>query len=410
MQDKMNPREAAYLALLTSFRGERFISESLEEWKQSSSPSGKDINFAQQLALGTMQMSLALDYLAEQLAKRKLSLKQKERLLLRLSLYQYYFLERVPIYAIVDEMMEVAKKYCHISFAKFLNAILRKLPETVLSLPEGDTVDNLSIKYSYPKYFVEQLLNCYGIAKTKEILRIGNTPAPVMARARNASDKNNLPVVCDTPVSFVLVHPETFSSIANSNNFYIQNVTPATLMKELSEGKNPDTLLDLCASPGGKLLMAHDLFPQAKLYGNDITAEKIKILESNCKKYDITATLTCQKGENATFPDLFDVIILDVPCSNSGVLNKRAEARWRLDEGQLKEIEEIQWNLIKHAVDLLRPSGELWYLTCSILPQENQEIVKKACRMLNLKVRKEVLILPNEKGWDGGYGCSLVNN
>src|SRR5438105_1560046 len=106
-----NPREAAYLALLASSKEEAFISDLLDQWRLAASPSKADFQFARQIAYGTSQMALALDNLAAQMAdKGKLSLKSKERLLMRLSLFQYFFLDRIPLYAIASESLKLARK------------------------------------------------------------------------------------------------------------------------------------------------------------------------------------------------------------------------------------------------------------------------------------------------------------
>src|SRR5262245_60817089 len=110
----MNSREAAFLALLISLKGEHFISEYLEEWFQTENPQSQDYHLSQQIAYGSAQMALALDYLILQVSdKKKVHLKLKERALLRTAIYQIYFLDRIPVYAVVDETMKIAKKYFH---------------------------------------------------------------------------------------------------------------------------------------------------------------------------------------------------------------------------------------------------------------------------------------------------------
>src|SRR5205085_11471055 len=117
--------------------------------------------------------------------KKKLSLKLKEKILLRLALYQFYFLDRIPLYALANEMMQLANQYCHPMFSQFLNAVMRKLPDCPLSLPKEDTNQDLSIRYSYPLFFVEHVRNVYGLEKIKEILSAGNQAAKIMARIRS---------------------------------------------------------------------------------------------------------------------------------------------------------------------------------------------------------------------------------
>jgi 16S rRNA (cytosine967-C5)-methyltransferase len=408
-----NPREAAFLALQASQRGEKFIEDYLEIWQQQAAPTKADFHLARQLAIGTTQRMLTLDYLATKLAdKKKLSLKTKERLLLRLAIYQYYFLERIPLYALTDEMVSLAKKYCHRLFSGFLNATLRKLPEYPLELPSGYSVDDLSIYYSYPSFYIEELLKVYGLQKTVEVLEIGNRAAPVTFRLReHAPLPSGSEIISERPFSVGVIKDNTIlPSIANSSGYYIQNITPATLIGNLCEEyqRTPHNILDLCASPGGKLLAAHDFFPDASLYGNDLTESKLKVLSENCLKYSLKAHLTCSSAENYASSTLFDIIILDVPCSNTGVLNKRPEARWRLTKQTCSELSLLQEKLLTHASTLLSNQGELWYMTCSILPEENEEMAAKACQKLNLQVKHQKTILPNREGWDGGYACSLT--
>ncbi|MBA3956949.1 MAG: hypothetical protein H0X51_00945 [Parachlamydiaceae bacterium] len=410
----MNPREAAYLALLSSSREEVFIANFLEQWRLSTQPSSLDLHFAQQLANGTSQMSLSLDYLAVQLNDgKKISIKQKERLLLRLSLFQFYFLDRVPIYAIADEMMDIANRYCHRSFTSFLNFLLRKLPQANLNLPAGDDAESLSIRFSYPLYFVKNLRSHYSVETTKQILESGNKPAPVMARIRSerlCQEQTGFPIICSTPLPVAVIKdPILFQTIAESSHYYIQNATPATLLGNLCLlDWPPSRILDLCASPGGKLLAVADAFPDAQLYANDLSLDKMIRLQKNCEKYGIHATLSCMRGEDFTSEKPFDLIILDVPCSNSGVLNKRSEARWRLSEENILKLKELQKQLFEHALSLLATNGEIWYMTCSILPEENEDFISEMCQSYSLKIRQRQTILPNAEGWDGGFACALT--
>lgn len=413
----LNPREAAYLALLASLREERFMSETLEQWQKKMSPQPMDFRFAQQIAYGASQMALALDYLAEQLSdKKSLSLKQKERALMRLALYQYYFLDRVPIYAITNEMSKIARKYCHSLFVNYLNATLRKLATGTPELPSGDLPRDLSIRYSFPTFFVQELINDYGLEQAKEIMVAGNSPAPTMVRIRPGYTESNTkslvgtePLLSTPCAVAVIKDPAQLHNLAVSPNVYIQNVTPAVLLGTLSQklGTSPNRILDLCASPGGKLILAHDFFPNAALFANDVSEEKMERLTVNCQKYGLSVSVSCGAGEEFSSSELFDVIILDVPCSNSGVLNKRPEARWRLSEASLAALEQTQLRLIQHAKTLLAPRGVLWYMTCSILKKENENLIQRACNLYGLELHHQQSILPNASGWDGGFACAL---
>jgi 16S rRNA (cytosine967-C5)-methyltransferase len=399
---RCNAREAAFLAALSSLREESFAKEYLEKWFREEKPSYSDFRLAQEIAYGTIRMALALDYLAIQLsAKNKLSLKLKEKVLLRSAFYQYYYMTQIPLYAIADETAKIAKKHCHSIFGKFLNATLRKVSSTPFSLPQGDSFDQMAIRYSYPPSFVQSVLREYGLERAKQIMEAGNEAASLMYRIRDSSELGIA----------VLTDPSKLAELIQSPLYYIQNITPAYLIKNLCEKRmipKPQRILDLCSSPGGKLLAVHDYIQSGQLFANDVSEHKISRLRENCEKYALKAILTCSKGENYESTEKFDIIIVDTPCSNTGVLNKRPEARWRLSIDQEKQLEDIQKNLLKRASELISNQGEIWYMTCSILKAENEGMSAWACDQLGLRTNYQETILSNRQGWDGGFTCQMT--
>lgn len=410
---KATAREAAYLALLQSQRQERFIDESLEIWDSNRKPSQKDFNLAKEIASGACRRALTLDYYANALAGNTLSVKRKERSLLHTALYQYYFMDRIPLYALANETIEIAKKYCHSTFIKFLNTLLRKLETSQISLPKGFSPDALSVRYSYPTFFVEALIKDYGIDKAIEIMEVENKSALAMARIRRpqAVFPEGLTPLPSSEIEIASIESTvTLQEIAKNPDYYIQNITPALLIHHLAAKiSSPEGVLDLCASPGGKLIAIHDKFPSAKLYGNDLTADKLTRLQQNLDKYNISAHLSYGPGECYPKDEKFDLIILDVPCSNTGVLNKRPEARWRLTPKAIEELKHTQIALVAHAITLLKPHGELWYMTCSILKEENEGLIEELAKKSHLKIKAQYSHLPTAEGHDGGFGCSLTH-
>lgn len=400
-------REAAFLALLSPF-----ISEWLLSWKKRENPDDRDYRLAQEIAIGSCRMALSLDELGKQLTpQHRLSLKLKEKALLRTALYQALMMDRIPLHAIVNETVKIAKSHNMRQKASFFNALLRKLSTITPKLPSGDSLEAFSVRYSYPLLFIEKMLAAYSLEKAVQILECLNLPSQVMARVRSPVDlegwkKNSL------AVPFVFVDtPEKIQFAANSQALYIQNATPSLLMHALKDKLShpPKTILDLCASPGGKLLQAHDLFPQAKLFANDVSADKLRLLQENLEKYGIKAALSEGPGETYSSSVAFDLILLDVPCSNSGVLHKRPEARWRLTSAHLKELKNLQEKLISHATSLLAPGGALWYMTCSILPEENERLTDEASKTHSLRKLFEMTKLPTqEASLDGGYAAVLL--
>lgn len=396
----MTPRNAAYLAILASLRQESYILPILQKWQREFSPTPRDYAFAYELAAGTTRMALALDYLAATLSPhKKISLKIKQKALLRMSIYQYHFMDKVPLYAIINETIELAKKYCHVTFANYLNALLRQIENVHLELPSDHSLKSLSVRYSYPEFYVSKLLEEFELNEAIRILETGNQPPVIMARMRSDRVSNE-----QLPVD--VIEGSRMKEVSTSPDYYIQNATPVALIMDLSSKiTSSQTILDLCASPGGKLLAVHDLFPHAKLFANDVSQEKLQRLSENLIKYGVTANLTCGSGNDYPTTMKFDLIILDVPCSNTGVYNKRPEARWRCSSETLNELKNIQSRLLQHAVRLINPGGCIWYMTCSILKDENSQFLKEICPHIGLKVVYEKTILPNNEGWDGGFAA-----
>jgi len=413
--DTTNPREAAYYAVLAYLSGDIFIAETLRQWQYRCHPSAIDFRFAQEIAYGSVRKMLTLDYIAKRGAsKGVLRLKAKEKALLFTALYQMFDMERVPSYAIVDETVKLSTKYCHPSFVKFLNALLRTLTTNKPKLPEDSTIESLSIRYSYPKFFVQSLIEDYDLKTAENIMLAGNTPGITMARLRSNTTIDSLPqgmeLLTDAPIPIAIVTDTTLiPQLASTSTIYLQNVTPATLIGMLAQHiTSPESILDLCASPGGKIIAIHDLFPETHLFANDVSENKVQRLRQNLAKYHIDASVTCCPGQLLNPKRLFDIVIIDAPCSNSGTLNKRPEARWRITKESLTQLNELQLDLLQQGKKMLKPQGQLWYMTCSILKNENEKIINKACQKFGFKsVYQNFVILPNNKGWDGGFAQAL---
>lgn len=404
-------REAAFFALYAALKEEAFISDWLSQWHREENPSSKDFRLAQEIAMGACRMAMTLDALAKNLTpNHRLDLKVKEKTLLRTAIYQATMMDRIPLHAIAMETVAIAKKHGMKEKAGFFNALLRKLAKETPHLPEGDSLAALSIRYSFPPDLIRTFIESYGKERTLEILTHSNKPNPIMARVRTSTDLADYERV---PVLFMpfifLRNAAQLKKVSSSSDFYIQNITSASHVSLLAKriSQPPRKILDLCASPGGKLLLAHDFFPEAFLFANDITGGKIEKLKQNLGKYRIEANLTISPGENYSSEEKFDLIICDLPCSNTGVLSKRPEARWRFNEQKLHALEETQLKIIGNAASLLSPHGKIWLMTCSLIPSENEGLAKKASACFNLRKTFEHLQFPTLEGFEGGYAAEL---
>ncbi len=380
-----NVREAVFFALWKGYCKGLYVEEAFSNVKFQDV---RDQSLAYEITCGTIRYWNQFEWVARKLTSQgKLNLKNREKALLFSALYQIYYLERVPSYAIIDETVSLAKKHCHNSIGAFLNGILRKATQTPLDLPQDNTIESLAIRFSQPAMFVETLLQERGEEEALKILEASN------ARPHHFVRRRGMPLKYD-PIS----------SGWDQADGYIQNPTPGHLMEFLAQSTTPPmTILDLCASPGGKLLLSHDLFPEAALFANDVSEERIALLRENISKFELQVDVRIGNGETYPEDQKFDLIILDVPCSNSGVLNKRVEARSRLTLSNILELKKIQEKLLEHAAKLLKPDGSIWYMTCSIIEDENEKVTDVS----SLTKVAEKTIFPGEEGLDGGYACHL---
>lgn len=372
---KTDARRLALLCLTAWHEKGTFIWDSLEWYKNSRTIEPRDIDFAYELACGTVRFFGYLRYVAKTLGA--LPKKPKERLLLFLALYQRLFLD-TPAYAVVHTSVQLAKTSCSIHFSWYLNAVLQKeLPK-----PTPEAV----IRHSFPEFYINCLTKQYGKEKTDELLLLQNSPSPRM-------------VTLFDPIRNVILESDSPSG-------YIQNYTPYLLVTSLAGActSPPKRILDMCAAPGGKTVLLSKLFPEAHIVANDL-AKKSDLLRQNINRFCPHVELRTGPGQEISTKAPFDLIVIDAPCSNSGVLYKCPEARFRLNPDTLVELETLQKSLFEHALTLVGDTGSLWYMTCSILQQENELFCQKMAHQFGLQIISKHLILPNHMGHDGGFGC-----
>jgi 16S rRNA (cytosine967-C5)-methyltransferase len=381
---QIQARDAAFLALDIYFRMGVFIADSLERFKEELSE--KDYNLAYEIAAGVVRRKDALDALAKKYAA--LPKKRSEKIMLRMCLYQLLFLDRIPNFAVGDEMVALAKKRVSPQFAKFLNAFIRNQASKC-------SLDDLSevVRLSYPDYFVDRLASFYTRDKALELLELGNKKVPLFAR-----DRKNMKMVA--------LDGKSLDSYIKNPEYYIQNPAQFEIYAHLKNALTnaPKTILDLAASPGGKTVLMHDFFPDAEFFANDISEKKLETLKENFAKYSIQASLTVGSGTEFTSSTKFDLIIVDAPCSNSGCLYKCPEARWRLNFDEIAKHALLQRKLVQHALTLLKPDGVIFYSTCSILPEENEHLVGA---LTEVAVKAQIRVLPSADGHEGGFGALL---
>ena len=357
----------------------------------------RDRGLITEIVYGSVKYRGKLDYVLNQFAKTKVKkMDHWTRNNLRMALYQIMFLDKVPDSAAVDESVKLAKKYGRSD--KFVNAVLRNYlrGKDTMQWPDKtkQPVEYLCVEYSFPQWMVERFVRQYGMPDTEKLLQYYNQPAPLWIRTNTLKiSREALKTQLEQEglvVSESRYTPEGLQihSAVNLHQlkafqqglFTVQDES-SMLVALAAEPDKDVRILDVCSAPGGKSThMAQLMKNTGSIFACDIHKHRLELIEENCKRLGITNIKTVeQDGTVLTrrWQEPFDVIVCDVPCSGLGVLGRRADARWSKESEDIAGLCGIQKRILEEAAQLVVPGGTLIYSTCTITPEENQDMVEQ---------------------------------
>lgn len=356
----------------------------------------RDRGFITEIVYGSVKNRGKLDYVLNQFASTKVNKMDKwTRNLLRLSLYQILFLDKVPDSAAVNEAVKLAKHYGHVD--KFVNAVLRNILRGMdgIQWPDKakDPVQYLMVQYSFPQWMVERFIRQYGLEDAERLCDWYNQPAAMWIRTNTLKttraelkqilEKEGLTVSESrhTPEGLKIENAVNLHKLKSFQQglFTVQDES-SMLVALAAEPAPGQRVLDVCSAPGGKTThMAQLMKNKGTIYACDIHKHRLDLIAENCKRLGISnVELVQQDGTKLTkrWQEPFDVVLCDVPCSGLGVLGRRADARWAKESEDIAGLYKIQKKILEEAAQLVVPGGTLIYSTCTIAPEENQEMVK----------------------------------
>ena len=426
-----NPRQIAARILGQRNAGGEFTENLLETALAGARLSSADRGLCQEIVYGVVRWQSALDWL---IARKTGGREQKSGLqnLLRLGLYQIFWLDRIPDHAAVHETVELAKHDGFGPQAGFINAILRgylrEAGATRKLLADLKTTDPAT-GCSHPGWLVTRWQKNFGPEKTAQLLDWNNTPPKTFARVNTLkTDAGKLVEKwreenvgydfvrrdwLEENLVFELKSHPPLNSLASfrAGWFYIQD--PGTLLAPRELGAQPgEAILDLCAAPGGKTTVIAQLMrDEAKITACDVSEDRLKLIRENCRRLGITCVEPLLISAFSLQPQAFDRILVDAPCSNTGVMRRRVDLRWRVSLAEISRLRQTQLELLKLAAAKLRPGGVLIYSTCSLEPEENSEVVKEFLREhAGFKLENERALLPFADNVDGAYVARLKHS
>ncbi|MDD6311526.1 MAG: 16S rRNA (cytosine(967)-C(5))-methyltransferase RsmB [Firmicutes bacterium] len=421
-----NNRKTAYLVLEDVENKKSYSNLALNNRIAMVRPSSPA--FVRELVYGVLERKITLDYYIEQLVKNGIkSLKSRELTILRMGIYQLTYMNSVPEYAAVNESVNLAKKYCN-GKDKLINGVLREYQhrKIMIKLPEEDVdeVQYLSVKYSYEPWIIELWLKYYDRAFVEKLLEAGNSKPPMTIRLNwlkvikkdlvDALEKRGFEVEDGTLCQNAL-HVKG-SGLLDSDLYGHGLFTPqdesSMLVAEKLNPKHGDLIMDVCAAPGGKTTaIAERMNNTGKIIASDIYRRKMENVAREAKRLGIEnieiRTWDATRVDSA-YVAKADGVLVDAPCSGLGVVRRKPEIKYKEKPEKMNELPKKQLTILSSSSAYVKVGGTLVYSTCTINPEENEQVVDKFLRKnSSFKKIEQKLLLPTEDNTDGFFICVM---
>jgi len=346
----------------------------------------RDAALAEELVLGTLRWQAQLDWLIRQISGRDpVRLDPEVRVALRLGMYQLRHLDRIPPHAAVHESVELVKRSGHGFAAGFVNAVLRKVGRDPVVFPDRAT------ELSHPAWLLERWERFYGYETALAIAR---------ANLRRPETYVRVPAGASPPESVVLEPTQVPGCYrvreGRAAGLRIQDIGSQAVVG-LLELTPAMRLLDVCAAPGNKTAQA--LESGCRVVACDRHLSRLRRMK------DLGCPLVAADAARPLpFRARFERILLDVPCSGTGTLARNPEIKWRLKPEKLGELHALQAGLLRNALESLAPGGLLLYVTCSLEPEENEEVLQEVLGRLPERIVRR---LPGREPGDGFFAAVI---
>lgn len=428
----MKEREEALEILLKTHYEKGYASELLKGL-DSSIEGQRNIAFVKRLVYGVLEERNALDYFIREYSDIPITKIDKEILeILRISIYQYLFMDKVPEYAILNEALELVDKYSNSGFKAYVNGMLRNMIRDEISKSDikiKDKWTRMEIEYSISKDLLNILRKEYSPKTLKKILKSYNYSSDTMIRINpKKCSKEDLKKKLEEYGYSVREHQELDQVLILENSqdltkteefqkgfFTIQDAS-SVLAALYADAKEDMLVLDLCAAPGSKTCqMSESMNNTGKIIANDLYPGKMKYIKENAERLGAENIIT-ESSDGTLFREewesKFDVVLLDAPCSGTGIVAKKPEIKLNRKKEDIEELLATQRKLIDNACRYVKKGGYLLYSTCSILEEENEEQREYILNHYNVESvdlvykggeRDYLKIMPYEKDQDGFF-------
>jgi 16S rRNA (cytosine967-C5)-methyltransferase len=356
----------------------------------------KDQGLLTEIVYGTLQHKIRLDYYLEHFIDKKKKLDLWVRVLLRMSLYQMVFLDRIPDHAIIHEAVEIAKSRGHKGISSLVNGVLRTAQRK--GVPSIDQIEDntkrLAVETSHPDWLVRRWIKAYGYETTAEMCRANTAHKPLSVRVQPIKISREEAIHKLTEQGYQ-VRTSSFSgqgiiidkgNILHSDLFKQGFVTiqdqSSMLVAEMLKVSPEMQVLDACSAPGGKVThIAEKMENKGSIHAYDLHKKKIKLIDRKAGDLQLNIinaeARDARKLQEVHQQESFDRILVDAPCSGLGVIRGKPEIRYHKEENDIRRLADIQLDILEAVAPLLKQNGLLVYSTCTVDKEENEEVVKK---------------------------------
>lgn len=394
---EQKPREIAYDVLAERARAMGHTEDLLQSKLERSTLKPADRGLCQELVYGVARRQRTLDWLIERKAPGKRQV-QGIQDALRLGLYQLFWLDRVPDHAAVYETVNLVRAHGMQGLSGFVNAVLRRYSaerDATLALLSSMRETDPGIAFSHPDWMIRRWKARWGWPDTLKLLEWNNETPKVYARVNSIKATSNETIerwkseaVAYEEIGRDWVPSETVYRLANTPGlmrlesfrrgfYYIQD--PSTLLAPtLLDPKAEETVLDFCSAPGGKTtFMAQLARNLARIVALDTDETRLALVRENCERLGVhhVTSLTPEQFSQRHQGQLFEKVLVDAPCSNTGVLRRRVDVRWRISREGIDSQATEQLKILAAAASHTRNGGTVVYSTCSLEPEENRAVV-----------------------------------
>ncbi len=363
----------------------------------------KEKAFIKRVTQGTVERRIQIDFCLNTVSKVPVPrMKPLIRQLLRMSACQILFMDSVPDAAVCNEAVKLAQKRKFVSLKGYVNGVLRSLSrqkdQIIYPDTEKEEEESLSVRYSMPPQLVRHFVNEYGKETAEKIMSAFLERCPVTLRLEerlSEAEKSSLYRAWEEKGAVVRQHPllpyavcieraEGVSSLSGYEEglFAVQDVS-SMLAVEAADIQKGQTVIDLCAAPGGKSLhAASKLSETGRVLSFDISEKKLCRMEENRKRMR-KENVRIQAGDACIFREELagtaDVVLADVPCSGLGVIGKKQDIKYHVTMESMEQITLLQKEILQNAASYVKTGGILLYSTCTLNPQENEMMVRWFC-------------------------------